>query len=117
MLRPELQLALTLGHVKSTLIKRIGRRSTGASWGAFNARLDEHFPALLSELSGLYGQRPDFLPFLEELSATAWEGWSERPRICAHWTPNAKRSPTGFNRKRCWVGFATWICLRVTSRA
>lgn len=32
MLRPELQLALTLGHVKSTLIKRIGRRSTGASW-------------------------------------------------------------------------------------
>ncbi|MEY4757779.1 MAG: Amylosucrase [Pseudomonadota bacterium] len=104
MLPPELQLALTLGHVRNTLIKRIGRRATGASWSAFNARLDEHFPTLLSELSGLYGQRPDFLAFLEELAATAWEGWSERPQDLRTLDAQREANPEWFQSQKMLGG-------------
>ena len=104
MLRPELQLALTLGHVKLALAKRIGRRAAGASWDAFNARLDTHFPTLLAELSGLYGERPDFLTFLEELSATAWQGWSERPQDLRQLDAAREANPGWFQSQKMLGG-------------
>jgi amylosucrase len=78
-LPPEQQLTLSLDPVRHSQASRLGRRASGAAWQAFNERLTAHFPALLRELSGLYGQRADFLLFLDGLMATAWQGWSERP--------------------------------------
>ncbi len=80
MLSTEHQIALALRHVRAKLSARLGPKAgSSAGWLAFNKRLEEHFPALLRELSALYGQRGDFLDFIDELLATAWQGWCARP--------------------------------------
>ena len=104
MLTTETQIQLTLEHIKHALTKRLGRRATGSAWQAFNVRLDEHFPTLLRELSGLYGERPDFLSFLEELSATAWQGWSERPQDLRQLDIEREANPTWFQSQNMLGG-------------
>jgi amylosucrase len=69
----------SLDYIKYALACRVGHRASGVVWDDFNARLTAHFPALLRELSGLYGQRADFMFFLEELIVIAWNGWVDRP--------------------------------------
>lgn len=79
MLTLDNQSRLALTHVRSALSRRLGAAARGRAWEAFAARLDQHFPRLFAELAGLYGQRPDFVPFLDELLFTAWQGWQSRP--------------------------------------
>jgi amylosucrase len=75
----EHQITLAREHVLARLAGRAGVRAAPAAWLPFRARVERHFPALLGELSALYGERADFLAFLEELLAVAFEAWAARP--------------------------------------
>jgi amylosucrase len=75
----EQQIELSLAHLKAQLKQRLARRASGATWQDFCRRLDAHYPALLRELSPLYGQREDFIEFLQSLLAATFEGWRSRP--------------------------------------
>jgi amylosucrase len=76
----EHQVTLAREHVLGRLAARVGAAArAGADWQAFVARVERHFPALLQELAALYGERGDFLAFLEKLLGVAWANWAERP--------------------------------------
>ena len=79
MLKPEHQIQLLVERSTQQLLA--GQRLNAADplWRAFAARLQQHLPVLLAELSPLYGQRDDFIAFIDTLLATAWRGWSARP--------------------------------------
>ena len=79
MLAIEHQITLAREHVLARLAARAGVRAAPAAWQPFRARVERHFPALLGELSALYGERADFLAFLEELLAVAFGSWAARP--------------------------------------
>lgn len=73
------QIRLALQHVQAGVADRMRAKARGKNWDAFAARLQTHFPALIGELAPLYGARADFLDFLVDLAATAFEGWRDRP--------------------------------------
>lgn len=47
-------------------------------WQVFERRLNQYLPALTNELSTVYGERDDFLNFLESLIQTAYQSWQAR---------------------------------------
>jgi amylosucrase len=76
----EHQVTLAREHVLGRLAARVGATPRAAGdWQAFVGRIERHFPALLQELSALYGERADFLGFLGDLLGVAWESWTGRP--------------------------------------
>jgi amylosucrase len=75
----EHQVALAYEHVLSALQQRYASVDRRIDCATFRHRLDRHFPTLFQELSALYGDRADFLAFLEALLGTALEAWFERP--------------------------------------
>jgi amylosucrase len=79
MLSIEHQITLTRNHVLAALSARPSVTANPVQWAPFCRRLETHFPALLSELALLYGERPDFLEFLVALLAAAFDGWAARP--------------------------------------
>ncbi|MDO5101720.1 MAG: amylosucrase [Lautropia sp.] len=80
MLTTDQQRTLAFEHVRHALINKLGRKASGATWLAFEARLEAHLPALIRNLQPLYGHRPDFLTWLDTVVMTAWQGWAERPK-------------------------------------
>lgn len=80
MLTTEQQQTLAFEHVRNALARTLGRKASGQSWQAFEARLAAHLPALIQNLQPLYGQRADFLSWLDAIVLTAWQGWAERPK-------------------------------------
>ena len=54
------------------------RHGAAADWPAFDQRLRTHLGTLRQELAVLYGHRPDFEAFLEQLLGTAYAAWHER---------------------------------------
>jgi amylosucrase len=79
MLSNEHQTTLARNHVLAALRGREQVRASSRDWKPFCARVERHFPALLSELAALYGERADFLSFLETLLGTAFDAWVARP--------------------------------------
>ena len=79
MLAIEHQITLAREHVLARLAARGSVRAAQEAWAPFRARVERHLPALLGELSALYGQRTDFIAFLEELLALAFDAWAARP--------------------------------------
>ena len=75
----EHQIRLAQGHVVEALLRRPVIQQAKSAWAPFHQRLEQHFPALLTELSALYGERADFLDFVASLLATAFEAWAQRP--------------------------------------
>jgi amylosucrase len=73
------QTSLAHQHVKKQLSARPEARASRKAWNAFAKRLEAYFPALLDELSTLYGERPDFLDFMADLLAHAFDAWVARP--------------------------------------
>jgi amylosucrase len=80
LLADEHQVTLAREHVLARLAARPGPRAAD-TWRPFVVRVERHFPALLQELAALYGERRDFLEFLEELLAVAFESWAARPPL------------------------------------
>ena len=72
MLKVQDQIATALAYIKAN------NPSLGAADPDFQRRLQTHFPALLTELSALYGSRDDFLASLGSVLMTALEGWDQR---------------------------------------
>lgn len=79
MLATEHQTCLARDHVLAAVKRRPEVKGNSRAWGAFQSRVHQHFPALMGELATLYGERPDFLEFLENLLATAFTAWAARP--------------------------------------
>ena len=67
------QIAAALAYVRQR------HPALGAADSDFQRRLDAHFPALVTELSALYGGRDDFLDQLGGALLTALALWGERP--------------------------------------
>jgi amylosucrase len=78
-LSTEHQIQLAQGYVVDALQRRPTVQADRGAWEPFHQRLQQHFPTLVTELATLYGQRPDFLSFLESLLATAFDAWAGRP--------------------------------------
>lgn len=79
MLSTEHQIQLARDHVLRVVQARARQQPDSAAWTAFSRRVERHFPALVTELAALYGERMDFLQFLESLLGVAFESWRERP--------------------------------------
>jgi len=79
MLSIEHQITLTRNHVLAALAARPQVRANAGDWRPFCHRLERYFPALMGELAALYGERPDFLDFIEALIGTAFDAWVARP--------------------------------------
>jgi len=79
MLALEHQILLAREHVLAGLRSRPAIHAAPSCWEPFRARIERHFPALLRELSTLYGSRGDFLDFLVDLLAQAFDAWLARP--------------------------------------
>ena len=78
MLTREQQLTLALARARAQLLRLEAIAEDHPLWPPFDARLQSHLPALLTELAPLYGQRPDFLEIIDTILCTAWRGWHER---------------------------------------
>ena len=79
MLSLEHQITLTRDRVLAALAQRPAVMAAPKAWKPFCARVERHFPALLGELAALYGERADFLDFLDMLLGTAFDAWAARP--------------------------------------
>ena len=78
MLAVEHQITLTRNHLLAAVGARAAVKANPDAWQEFSARFARHFPVLLTELAALYGERADFLDFLESLLATAFDAWATR---------------------------------------
>lgn len=81
------QLQLMLLHLHNqlapttTITDSVANVATPADedWVVFAKRLQEHFPQLVKELNSVYGEREDFLDFVENLLKAAFNSWQQRP--------------------------------------
>ena len=73
MLKVQDQISAALAYVRAS------NPSLADAGPEFERRLDAHFPALIAELSALYGARDDFLDSLGGVIVTASQMWRERP--------------------------------------
>lgn len=110
MLTPQQQADLSLDQVRRALEPwRVGGEGAAAHQG-FDERLAAHFPALLREVAGLYGHRDDFLPFLDELAITIWQGWCQRPAALRALDARREADPHWFESPRM-VGGVCYVDL------
>ena len=98
------QLYLTQNHVVAALANRTQVRRNPQAWSAFHARLERNFPALLAELAALYGERRDFLEFLEALLGTAFDAWAERPEDLKALDQRREADPRWFQSEKMLGG-------------
>jgi len=68
----------TLRRLLPRLKEKYAARTTAADWQAFTARLETHFPRLLSLLLQIYQGRYDLYYHLEKLLETCAEAWLAR---------------------------------------
>jgi len=104
MLSIEHQVVLALEHVVTRLRKRTAIGAAPDLWAPFSVRLGRHFPALLRELAILYGSRTDFLDFLEELLAQAFDAWVARPADLRALDAQREADPLWFQSQRMLGG-------------
>ncbi|HTT13417.1 MAG TPA: amylosucrase [Burkholderiaceae bacterium] len=105
MLSIENQISLAREHVIARLRKRPAITAAPAAlWDPFGARIERHFPALFRELATLYGGRPDFFDFLEELLAQAFEAWVARPADLRAIDAQRETDPLWFQSQRMLGG-------------
>lgn len=78
MLNEQQQTQLVIDHLRSQLLAKRASAKTKADWQPFEQRLQQYLPALINELSSVYGERADFLSFLETLLKAAYHSWLER---------------------------------------
>jgi len=104
MLSTEHQLALAHEHIVAGLRKRPAVASAPSLWEPFSKRLERHFPALLRELAKLYGERSDFLDFLEDLLAQAFDAWVARPADLRALDATREADPLWFQSQRMLGG-------------
>jgi glycosidase len=68
--------------VRQVLLERITSRiphgDQAERWDIFSSRLDAYFDDLFSHLKSLYGDRDDFLYFLEDLIFDIWDSFIDR---------------------------------------
>lgn len=56
----------------------VSTEPTHPDWQIFERRLIQYLPALTNELSSVYGERSDFLSFLETLLKDIYQAWQKR---------------------------------------
>nr|WP_315231785.1 alpha-amylase family glycosyl hydrolase [uncultured Albidiferax sp.] len=98
------QVQLSQQHVTAQLAARPAAKAARKAWKAFASRLDTHFPTLLQELAPLYGARPDFLDFLVELLAVAFDAWLERPADLQALDLQREQNPRWFQSQKMLGG-------------
>jgi amylosucrase/maltose alpha-D-glucosyltransferase/alpha-amylase len=69
---------VTLERLKSLLHRHFPDGVNSPDWGAFELRLDEHFPDLFRPLLELYGHHFDFFYHLQNLLESMAETWLDR---------------------------------------
>lgn len=78
MLNKQQQTQLVIDRLRSQWLAKRASAKTKADWQPFEQRLQQYLPALINELSSVYGERADFLSFLETLLKAAYHAWLER---------------------------------------
>lgn len=78
MLNEQQHTQLLVSHIRQAFAPQ--SPDSSPDWQAFEQRLTQYLPALTNELSTVYGERPDFLSFLEALLSSAYQAWLARPK-------------------------------------
>ena len=102
MLKVQDQVAAALAYVKANY------PSLATAEPDFQRRLGLHFPALLTELSALYGARDDFLAALGGVLMTALEGWTQRSSELKALDGRREASPDWF-QSQAMVGGVCYV--------
>ncbi|MDP4301028.1 amylosucrase [Leptothrix discophora] len=69
-------------------------------WPGYARRLQQHLGTLVGELAPLYGDRPDFEPFLTRLLQTCWKSWHARPADLRSLDERREAEPDWFQSHR-----------------
>lgn len=75
-------------------------------WQVFERRLNQYLPALTNELSTVYGERDDFLNFLESLIQTAYQSWQARSAALKAQDAEHEQHPDWFSSEQMVGGVA-----------
>jgi amylosucrase len=108
MLNEQQQTQLLISHIRQALAPQ--SPDSNPDWQAFEQRLTQYLPALTNELSTVYGERPDFLSFLETLLSSAYQAWLQRPKALKIQDADHEHHPDWFSSEQM-VGGVCYVDL------
>lgn len=79
-------------------------------WRSFDERLVHHFPALIRELNQVYGERSDFLEFVQSLVLAAYVSWQQRSPLLKAQDAAREMTPDWFTSEQM-VGGVCYVDL------
>ena len=110
------QTELALQHIRGKLAQQLVPNGTtdfiaqANDWKAFDARLMHYFPNLLKELYAVYGEREDFLAFLENLLTAAYRSYAMRSALLKEQDHIREQDPAWFTSNQM-VGGVCYVDL------
>ena len=116
MLTHNQQIQLMLLHLHNQLAPNTTTTSTTyldtitTDWLPFAQRLNEHLPQLVRALNQVYGEREDFLEFVETLLKTAFTCWQQRPTSLKQQDAEHELNPAWFTTEKM-VGGVCYVDL------
>ncbi|HPY42634.1 MAG TPA: amylosucrase, partial [Thiolinea sp.] len=108
MLNEQQQTQLLVDHARQVLVPT--NPTTNSDWQAFEQRLTQYLPALVNELSTVYGEREDFLSFLDSLLHSAYQTWQARPTALKAQDAEHEHHPDWFTSEKM-VGGVCYVDL------
>lgn len=108
MLNEQQQTQLLVSHVRQYLVP--ANASSNNDWQAFEQRLTQYLPTLANELSSVYGERDDFLSFLDALIQAAYQSWQARPTALKAQDAEHEQNPDWFTSEKM-VGGVCYVDL------
>lgn len=108
MLNEQQQTQLLVHHARQVLVPT--NPTTNPDWQAFEQRLHQYLPALTNELSSVYGERDDFLNFLDSLIHAAYQSWQVRPASLKAQDAEHEHNPDWFTSEQM-VGGVCYVDL------
>jgi amylosucrase len=108
MLNEQQQTQLLISHIRQALAPQ--SPDTSPDWQAFEQRLTQYLPALTNELITVYGERSDFLSFLETLLSSAYQAWLARPNTLKVQDADHEHHPDWFTSEQM-VGGVCYVDL------
>ena len=90
--------------------EQLAPEPSSSDWQAFEQRLIQYLPALTNELSSVYGERNDFLQFLETLLKSAYQAWQARSPTLKNQDAAHEHNPDWFSSEKM-VGGVCYVDL------
>lgn len=108
MLNEQQQTQLLVHHTRQVVAP--ANPTVNPDWQAFEQRLNQYLPALVNELSSVYGERDDFLSFLDSLLNSAYQAWQTRPTVLKAQDAEHEHHPDWFTSEKM-VGGVCYVDL------